>query len=81
MNKGKDIHKAIQASKIQDTFGEYYVWQMPKDIQDQEVINKMNYIGGAGVVVGGAKIWTNPKEVQDKLREILIVDKNQKEEW
>ena len=35
---------------------------------------KMNYIGGEGVAVGSKKIWTNPREVKDKLREVFVAE-------
>ena len=57
--EGMNQKRAIQASKIQDLMGEYYIWETPKKGQTLDLIKKMNYIGGEGVVVGDTKVWTN----------------------
>ena len=62
--QGQNHKRAIQASKIQDLMGEYYIWETPKKGQTLDLIKKMNYIGGEGVVVGDTKVWTNSEEVK-----------------
>ena len=52
----------MEVSKIQDMFGEYYIWEMPKRLQDKEILQKMNYIGGEGVIIDDTKIWTNSRK-------------------
>ena len=69
--KGQHARRAIQASKIQDLMGEYYVCEMPRARQDVEVVEKMNYIGGEAVVIGDTKVWTNSEEVKRSIREEL----------
>ena len=44
---------------------------MPKRLSSIEVIKKMNYIGGDGVVVGDTKVWTNLEEVTRSIHEEL----------
>ena len=62
--QGRSHNRAMQASKIQDFMGEYYIWETPKKGQTFDLIKKMNYIGGEGVVVGDTKVWTNSEEVK-----------------
>ena len=46
--KGHNAGRAIQASKILDLMGKYYIWEMPKARKDVDVLKK-NYIGGEAV--------------------------------
>ena len=69
--KGQNAGRAMQASKIQDMMGEYYVWEMPRKRQDVNLMKKMNYIGGEAVIIGDTKIWTNSSVVKESLREDL----------
>ena len=64
MIKGHSAGRAIQASKIQDLMGEYYIWEMPAARQNVEVVKKMNYIGGEAVIIGDTKVWTNSDVVK-----------------
>ncbi len=61
--KGRNSQRAIQASRIQDLMGEYYIWEVPKRLSNIEVTKKMNYVGGDGVIIGDAKVWTNSEEI------------------
>jgi hypothetical protein len=71
--KGINKTRAMEISKIQDMFGEYYIWEMPKMLQDKEMLAKMNYIGGEGVMIDDTKVWSNSKKVRSKLRETLVM--------
>ena len=42
--KGKDKGRGIQAAKVQDMMGEYYIWEMPVKRKDVEIIKKMSFI-------------------------------------
>ncbi len=69
--KGRNAGRAMQASKIQDMMGEYYVWEMPRKRQDVDLMKKMNYIGGEAVIIGDTKIWTNSSVIKESLHEDL----------
>ncbi len=69
--KGKNAGRAVQASKIQDMMGEYYVWEMPRKRQNVDLMKKMNYIGGEAVIIGDTKVGTNSDVVERSLREEL----------
>ena len=69
MIEGSDMDKAIQAARIQDMLGEYYVWKQPKSEQSSRSLKMMNHIGGKGVMVGGIKVWSNSKSIERKLRD------------
>ena len=71
--KGINKARAMEISKIQDMFGEYYIWEMPKRLQDKESLAKMKYIGGEGVMIDNTKVWSNSKKVRSKLRETLVM--------
>ena len=73
--KGRSAGRAIQASKIQDRMGEYYIWEMPRKRQNVDLMKKMSYIGGDAVIIGDTKIWTNSKVVKESLREDLARQK------
>ena len=66
--EGKNAGRAVQASKIQDRMGEYYVWEMPEANQNVDTLKKMNYIGGEAVVIGDTKVWTNSDVVKRSIR-------------
>ena len=46
MIEGSDMDKAIQAARIQDMIGEYYIWKQPKPDQSLRSLKMMNHIGG-----------------------------------
>jgi len=71
--KGNSKARAMEISKIHDMFGEYYIWEMPKRLQDSEILAKMNYIGGEGVLIDDTEVWSNSKKVASKLRETLVM--------
>ena len=69
MIEGSDIDKAIQASRVQDMLGEYYVWKQPRSDQSLRSVKVMNHLGGKGVVVGDIKVWSNSESIERKLRD------------
>ena len=58
---------------MQDMMGEHYIWSMPIMKQSMDIIKKMNYTGGPGVVLSDRKYWSNSKEVVDHLKDISTV--------
>ena len=66
--EGENQDKAIQACRIQDMLGEYYVWKSPVEAQTQRSVRCMNHIGSKGVIIGDVKVWTNCKAIEKGLR-------------
>jgi hypothetical protein len=66
------MDKAIQAARIQDMIGEYYIWKQPKPDQSLRSLKMMNHIGGKGVMVGGVKVWSNSKAIERRLRDEVM---------
>ena len=65
--EGNNWKRGLQASKIQDMMGEYYIWNMPRKVQTPELVKKMAYIGGgrSGTIVGDRTNWTNCKRIEE----------------
>ena len=74
--KSANQRRGVQLSTIVDGGGEFYVWEMPKKIQSRQTVQRMNYVGGEGIVIGQSKLWTNSKEVMRGLR-----DEVRRREW
>ena len=53
------------------------IWNVPRKFQTPELFKKMDHIGGEcrGIFVGGRKIWTNRKHVEEKITQELYVNK------
>ena len=48
---------------------EYYIWTVPRNRQDAEMVKNMRYIGGDGIVIGDQNIWTNSEEIKRGIKE------------
>ena len=69
--KGGNWRRAAQLGEVQNMGGEYYVWEMPRKMNNAVINKKMRNIGGPGVIVKDTKIWTNSDRVKERIDEEL----------
>ncbi len=69
MIEGANQQRGIEACRIQDMVGEYYVWRSPITAQTQRSVKCMNHAGQKGVIIGSTKVWTNSKSIERRLRD------------
>ena len=67
----QDWRRAAQIGDIQSIGGEYYIWEMPRKMNNIEINNRMSDIGGAGITVRDTKIWTNSSRTKERIEEEL----------
>ena len=51
--------------------GEYYIWDMPRKMNNAVINSRMRNIGGPGVIVKDTKIWTNSNRIKERIDEEL----------
>ena len=68
--ESRNTKRAIQECQVHDMMGEHYIWSMPIMKQAMDIIKKMNYIGGPGVVLSDRKYWSNSKGFIDHFKDV-----------
>ena len=69
MIEGSNQQRGIEACRIQDMVGEYYVWKSPIKAQTQRSVKCMDHAGQKGVIIGDVKVWTNSGSIERRLRD------------
>ena len=64
--QGTNWKRIAQMGEIQNTGGEFYIWEMPRKMNTAVINSRMRNIGGPGVIVKDTKIWTNSDRVKEK---------------
>ena len=67
--QGTNWKRIAQIGVAQNIGGEYYIWEMPRKMNNATINNKMRNIGGPGIIVKDTKIWTNSKRIKERVDE------------
>ena len=69
--RGANWKRIAQLGEIQNTGGEFYIWEMPRNKNTAIINSRMRNIGGPGIIVKDTKIWTNSNRVKERVDEEL----------